>query len=69
MAMASDQRLKMAFVGCGGIAQAHLRGIQRVAIRINVTAAVDTNAEAAAAMAAATGRTFVHGSRYRPGGR
>lgn len=55
MAMASDQRLKMAFVGCGGIAQAHLRGIQRVAIRINVTAAVDTNAEAAAAMAAATG--------------
>lgn len=53
--MSEKQRLKLAFVGCGLIAQAHWRGIQNVADRIDVTAVVDTNADSAAAMAAATG--------------
>lgn len=48
-------RLKLAFVGCGIIVQAHWRGIQNIADRIDVTAAVDTNTDAAAAMATATG--------------
>lgn len=51
----ADTRLKMAFVGCGGIARAHLQGIQRTARRIDVTAVVDSNAEAANTLAAATG--------------
>ena len=45
------KRLKLALVGCGGIAQQHLRGIQNIATRIDVVAAVDSNAESAAAMA------------------
>ena len=52
--MTSD-RLKLAFVGCGGIARAHWRGIQRHAPRIDVTAVVDTNPESLAAMAERTG--------------
>ena len=50
-------RLKLALVGCGDIAQQHLRGIQKIATRIDVVAAVDTNAESAAAMAKETGAT------------
>ena len=50
-------RLKLALVGCGGIAQQHLRGIQNIATRIDVVAAIDTNAESAAAIAKETGAT------------
>ena len=45
----------MAFVGCGGIARAHWRGIQKHAPRIDVTAVVDTNLEQVAAMSEQTG--------------
>ena len=50
-----DSRLKVALIGCGGIAQAHWQGIQRVATRVDVTAVVDNNPDAANAMAAQTG--------------
>jgi UDP-N-acetyl-2-amino-2-deoxyglucuronate dehydrogenase len=55
--MTDETRLKIAFIGCGGIAQAHWRGIQNVAHRLDVTAAVDTVPDAAHAMAAQTGAT------------
>lgn len=47
----------MAFVGCGGIARAHWRGIQNQAPRIEVVAVVDTVPENAAAMSERTGAT------------
>ena len=50
-----DSRLKLALVGCGGIAQAHWRGIEQIATRIDVTAVVDKNPASAQAMAAQTG--------------
>ena len=49
------QSVKMALVGCGGIAQAHLRGIQEHATQIEVTAAVDTDPERAGEVAEKTG--------------
>lgn len=53
--MSNSDQLKLAFVGCGGIAQAHWRGIQAIAPQIQVTAAIDTNPERAQAMAEQTG--------------
>ena len=53
--MANNDRLTLAFVGCGGIARAHWRGIQKHAPRIDVTAVVDTNPEQVAAMSEQTG--------------
>jgi len=51
--------LRLAFVGCGRIAGFHLDGIERAAPRTRVTAAIDPNPKAAAAVAARTGaRTF-----------
>ena len=47
--------LKIALIGCGGIAQEHWKGIQRIATRVDVTAVVDTNPESLTAMAAVTG--------------
>jgi UDP-N-acetyl-2-amino-2-deoxyglucuronate dehydrogenase len=47
--------IKIAFVGCGGIAQAHWRGIQTHATRLKVTATVDADPDRAAAMAEQTG--------------
>jgi len=47
--------LKLALVGCGGIAQAHWAGIQAHAPQIRVTAVVDTDPGRAAQMATATG--------------
>lgn len=47
--------IKMAFVGCGGIAQRHWLGIQSHAPEIKVTAAVDVDPDRAAAMAEQTG--------------
>ncbi|MYJ73991.1 MAG: Gfo/Idh/MocA family oxidoreductase [Gammaproteobacteria bacterium] len=53
--MANEDRLTMAFVGCGGIARAHWRGIRYHAPRIDVTAVVDTDPESVASMAERTG--------------
>ncbi len=47
--------LKLAFVGCGEIAQSHLAGIENRARRVRITAAVDTNADNAKAVADRTG--------------
>lgn len=55
--MTDARKLKLALVGCGGIAQAHWKGIQAHSPRIQVTAVVDTDAERAAAMAEQTGAT------------
>ena len=43
----ADSKLKLAFVGCGGIARAHWHGIQNYAPRIEVTAVVDVDETAA----------------------
>ena len=40
--MTNSQSLKIALVGCGGIAQMHWRGIQTHATQLVVTAIVDT---------------------------
>ena len=53
--MQDAQKLKLALVGCGGIAQAHWRGIQAHADQLVVTAVVDTDPTRAAAMADQTG--------------
>jgi UDP-N-acetyl-2-amino-2-deoxyglucuronate dehydrogenase len=47
--------LRLALVGCGAIARYHLDGLQEHAPRIQVTAAVDVDADKAAAYAAETG--------------
>ena len=53
--MTKSKSIKMAFVGCGGIAQAHLRGIQARAPQLKVTPAIDTDPVRANAMAEQTG--------------
>jgi len=53
--MQDGQKLKLALVGCGGIAQAHWRGIQAHLDQLVVTAVVDTDPTRAAAMADQTG--------------
>jgi UDP-N-acetyl-2-amino-2-deoxyglucuronate dehydrogenase len=53
--MADNRKLKIALVGCGGIAQAHWRGIQAHAPQLTVTATVDADPARAAEMAAQTG--------------
>lgn len=53
--MTDARKLKLALVGCGGIAQAHWKGIQAHSPRIEVTAVVDTDPERAKAMAEQTG--------------
>ncbi len=50
-----SEKLKIALVGCGGIAKAHLRGIREIARQIDVAAAVDIDFEAAKAFAYQTG--------------
>ena len=47
--------LKLAFLGCGGIARFHLEGIRAQALRIAVTAAVDVDPARAGALARETG--------------
>ena len=49
------QRVKVALVGCGNIAQSHWKGIQAEAPQIEVTAIVDTHTGRATAMAEQTG--------------
>lgn len=53
--MQDTQKLKIALVGCGGIAQAHWRGIQNDAKQLVVTAVVDSDPARAKAMAEQTG--------------
>ena len=49
-----DGKLTMAFLGCGGIARAHWRGIRHVATDIEVTAVIDSDRNAVAAFAERT---------------
>ena len=51
----ATSRLKMALIGCGGIAQAHWAGIQQIAKRVDVTVVVDKNPLALEAMVSETG--------------
>ena len=51
----SSGRLKMALVGCGGIAQSHWRGLEGHVPQIQVTAAIDVAPVRADEMAAKTG--------------
>lgn len=53
--MNNTETLKIALVGCGGIAQMHWRGIQAHVPQLQVTAVVDTDSARAAAMAQQTG--------------
>ncbi len=51
------QKLRLALVGCGDIAESHLAGIQAEGSRLQVTAAVDVDAARAESMAQRTGAT------------
>ncbi len=53
--MAESNSVRIAFVGCGEIAQAHWRGIQSHAPQLQVVAAVDRNSSRAAEIADQTG--------------
>ena len=55
--MAIESSLTMALVGCGNIAQAHWRGIQSHAQRIQITACVDADIDRARVMAEQTEST------------
>ena len=46
----TTEKLRLALVGCGGIARAHLYGIQHYAPRIEVVALVDSNIDSALAL-------------------
>ena len=49
-----DKKLKLALLGCGGIARAHWRGIRYVATDIEVTAVIDSDRDAAEGFAERT---------------
>lgn len=51
----TDQRVSLALIGCGSIAQSHWQGIQGDAPNVHVTAVIDTDSERAQAMAKQTG--------------
>lgn len=51
----TSTKVKLALIGCGGIAQAHWRGIQSDAPHIQVTATIDTDLERAKSLAEQTG--------------
>lgn len=53
--MTASTKLKMALVGCGGIARAHLLGLEGHVPQIKITAAVDADTERAREMADKTG--------------
>jgi predicted dehydrogenase len=53
--MTNSSSIRIALVGCGGIAPAHWRGIQTHAPEINVTAVIDIDPARAATMAELTG--------------
>tara|TARA_B100001123_G_scaffold445198_1_gene596120 strand:- start:482 stop:1537 length:1056 start_codon:yes stop_codon:yes gene_type:complete len=50
--------LKLAFVGCGSIAKAHLAGIEQYAPRVRVTALIDPDPKAAARFVQRTNGTY-----------
>ena len=41
----TDQRVSLALIGCGSIAQSHWQGIQGDAPNVHVTAVIDTDSE------------------------
>lgn len=51
----SQEQLNIALIGCGGIAQAHWKGLQAHAPRLRVTAVIDADAQRAQEMADKTG--------------
>jgi UDP-N-acetyl-2-amino-2-deoxyglucuronate dehydrogenase len=51
----AEDRLRLAFVGCGAIAEWHLTALRAAAPRTEVTAAVDVDGDRARAMAKETG--------------
>ena len=53
--MTESRNVKIAFLGCGDIAQRHWRGIQTHAPQLQVTAAIDSDPARAAEMAERTG--------------
>jgi len=54
--VATDHRvLRLALVGCGGIAEAHLAGAERVGARVEVTAVIDPDPGPRATLAERTG--------------
>ena len=53
--MTKSPHINIAFVGCGGIAQTHWRGIQTHASQLKVTAAIDIDPALAVKMAEQTG--------------
>ena len=53
--MSESADIRIAFVGCGGIADAHWQGIRSHAPQLQVTATIDTDPSRAAEMARATG--------------
>lgn len=53
--MTNSSTVKIAFLGCGGIAQRHWHGIQTHAPQLQVTAAIDIDPARAAEMAERTG--------------
>ncbi len=52
---AVEPRLRLALVGCGGIADAHLTGAERVGARIEVTAVIEPDDDRRAAYSTRTG--------------
>lgn len=52
---AAERRLRLAFVGCGAIAEWHLTALRGAARRTEVTAAIDVDLDRAAAMSKETG--------------
>jgi UDP-N-acetyl-2-amino-2-deoxyglucuronate dehydrogenase len=50
-----ERRLRLAFVGCGAIAQWHLTALRAAATRTEVTAAIDVDRDRARAMSVETG--------------
>ena len=67
----ASRRLRLAFVGCGAIARWHLAAITAAAARTDVTVAVDTEPDRAAALAAEAGaeafsswEAAVHGAAF-----
>ena len=51
----TDQRVSLALIGCGSIAQSHWQGIQSDAPNVHATAVIDTDSERAQNMAKQTG--------------
>lgn len=55
MTAAADRVVRLALVGCGGIAEAHVAGAERVGARVDVTAVIDPDPGRRARLAERTG--------------